>query len=79
MCALPSEIRVTPVSPVTATGTSLALVWPLPSSPSVPSPHASTVPPLSSAVLNPPPAATALTPVRPCTATGTLELVNDSS
>jgi hypothetical protein len=44
-CALPAEILVTPVSPETATGTSLALSWPLPSSPSVPSPQALTVPP----------------------------------
>ena len=49
-------MAVTPVRFVTATGVLLAVVAPLPSSPSSPWPHALTVPPDRSATLNRPPA-----------------------
>jgi hypothetical protein len=65
-------MAVAPVSPVTVTGLVLSLVDPLPSWPSALSPQAATLPPLSRARLDWPPAETAVAvPDSPCTGTGT--------
>src|SRR5580700_2707335 len=61
----PEEIAVTPLRPVTATGVEEVVVVPSPSSPSPLYPQHSTVPPVSSAQEP----ETAVTPVRPETAT----------
>ena len=73
--APPAEIAVTPVSPLTATGTLLDLVLPVPSCPLSLSPQAITVPFGISARLWLAPAAIALTPEMPVTATGTSRVV----
>src|SRR5438128_1119789 len=65
-----AEIAVTPVRPLTATGTSLLVVVPLPSEPAKLLPQALTVWLPSSARLKPPPAEIAVTPPSSLTATG---------
>src|SRR5664279_5521361 len=59
------------LSPDTCTGTALSAVLPLPSAPSVPAPHAHTVPSPRTAYPVPNPAAMAVTVLRPDTCTGT--------
>jgi hypothetical protein len=56
---LPAEMACTPVRPLTATGVISVVVVPLPSWPRALSPQPRTVPPVSSARPNRPPAATA--------------------
>ena len=70
LCFPPAATAVTPLSPLTATGTELFAVVPLPSWPLRFSPHAMTVPLLSRAMLWLPPAETAVTPLRALTAAG---------
>src|SRR5207253_1945531 len=73
LCVAPAAIALTPLRPPTATGvTSPRVKIPLPTCPCRSSPHAITVPPLSSARLCLPPAATAVTPLRPLPPTGAL-------
>src|ERR1700689_5346733 len=71
-CCSPAEMAITSRKPLTATGSSnLLAVAPLPSCPRASAPQAMTVAPLSSARLKEPPAEIVLTPLKPCTATGT--------
>ncbi len=70
----PAETEVTPARPLTTVGTEELMVVPLPNSPSPLYPQHLTIFVLSSAqLLIEPRAETAVTPVRPLTATGTEE------
>ena len=70
-----AAIAVMCVSPLTRTGTVLIRVWPLPSAPRAPLPHAQTVPSVRNAYPVPAPPATAFTCVKERTGTGTLLFV----
>src|SRR5262245_18487421 len=74
LCSDPAAIAATPLdSPSTGIGTLDGVVLPLPSWPTVLEPQHSTPPPVVSAQVWLPPAATAATaPERPVTATGTV-------